>query len=46
MLAALDAVVATEARQTGWRTTTEYRDVYVGLFAAAGLAVLALAGQL
>lgn len=46
LLSALDAIVAGEARQTGWRTTTEYRDVYLALFAAAGVAVVGLGGRL
>lgn len=43
---ALEAIVAGTARQTGWRTTNEYRDVYLALLAAAGVAAVALAGQL
>lgn len=46
LLSALDAIVAGEARRTGGRPTTEYRDLYPALLAAAALAVVALAGLL
>jgi Ca-activated chloride channel family protein len=32
---ALEAIAAGERRQTGWRTTVDYRDVYLPLLAAA-----------
>lgn len=40
--AALEEIASVNRIQTGWQTTTEYRDVYVLLLAAAGLAAAAL----
>ncbi len=43
---ALEEIAGAERVQTGWRTNTEYRDVYVTLLAAAGLAAAALVALL
>jgi Ca-activated chloride channel family protein len=40
--AALEEIAGANRVQTGWRTTTEYRDVYLFLLAAAGVAAAAL----
>lgn len=42
LLEALHAIARAERRQTGWQTTTEYRDIYLALLAAAGVAAAAL----
>ena len=39
---ALHAMARAERRQTGWQTTTEFRDVYPSLLAAAGVAAALL----
>ena len=44
--AALEEIAGAEQVQTGWRTTTEYRDVHMILLAAAGLAAAALVALL
>ena len=44
--AAFEEIANANRVQTGWRTTTEYRDVYVYLLAAAGLAAAALVALL
>jgi len=46
MLAALHAIARADRRQTGWQTTTDYRDVYGMLLAAAGVAAVALVALL
>ena len=43
---AFDAAAMAERRQIGWATTTEYRDLYLFLLAAAGASALALVGRL
>lgn len=42
LLDALHAMARAERRQTGWQTTTEFRDVYPSLLAAAGVAAALL----
>ena len=44
--AAFEEIASANRVQTGWRTTTEYRDVYLILLAAAGVAVAALVALL
>ena len=44
--AAFEEIANANRVQTGWRTTTEYRDVYVYLLAAAGIAAAALVALL
>lgn len=44
--AALEEIAEADRVQTGWRTTTEYRDMYVFLVLAAGLAASALVALL
>lgn len=39
---ALDSIAQADRVQTGWRTTTEYRDIYRSLLAAAGSAIALL----
>lgn len=46
LLAALHTIARADRRQTGWQTTTEYRDVYGMLLAAAGVAAAALVALL
>lgn len=46
LLDALDLIARADRRQMGWQTTTEYRDVYMMLLAAAGVAVAALVALL
>jgi Ca-activated chloride channel family protein len=43
---ALEEIAGVDRVQTGWRTSTEYRDIYVILLAAAGLAAAALVALL
>jgi Ca-activated chloride channel family protein len=43
---AIETIARSELRQTGFKTTTEYRDVYTLLLAAAGLAAIGLVAQL
>jgi Ca-activated chloride channel family protein len=43
---AIETIARSELRQTGFKTTTEYRDVYPLLLAAAGLTAIALVVQL
>ena len=43
---AIETIARSELRQTGFKTTTEYRDVYTLLLAAAGLTAIALVVQL
>lgn len=43
---ALDTIAHANQVQTGWRTTTGYRDIYVPLLAAAGIAAAALVALL
>lgn len=42
LLTALHALSRADRRQTGWQTTTEYRDIYGVLLAVAGVAAVAL----
>jgi len=42
LLDALHTIARADRRQTGWQTTTEYRDVYGILLATAGVAAAAL----
>jgi Ca-activated chloride channel family protein len=44
--AALEEIAGADRVQTGWRTTTEYRDLYLSLLAAAGVAAAALVALL
>jgi len=46
MLSALNAIAQADRRQTGWQTTTDYRDVYAMLLAAAGVAAVGLVALL
>jgi len=39
---AIETIARSELRQTGFKTTTEYRDVYTLLLAAAGLTAMGL----
>jgi Ca-activated chloride channel family protein len=43
---AIETIARSELRQTGFKTTTEYRDVYTLLLAAAGLTAIGLVAQL
>ena len=43
---AIETIARSELRQTGFKTTTEYRDVYTLLLAAAGLTAIGLMVQL
>ena len=43
---AIETIARSELRQTGFKTTTEYRDVYTLLLAAAGLTAIGLVVQL
>ena len=43
---AIETIARSELRQTGFKTTTEYRDLYTLLLAAAGLTAIALVVQL
>jgi hypothetical protein len=44
--AALDTVANADRVQIGWKTTNEYRDIYVTLLATAALTVAALVALL
>lgn len=46
MLDALHAIARADRRQTGWQITTDYRDVYALLLAAAGVAAASLVALL
>lgn len=46
LLPALETISSADRRQTGWQTTTEYRDVYRILLGAAGVAAAALVALL
>jgi Ca-activated chloride channel family protein len=46
LLEAIEDIAASELRQTGWRTTTEYRDVFGVMLAAAALAAVGLVALL
>ena len=43
---AIETIARSELRQTGFKTTTEYRDIYALLLAAAGVAVMGLVALL
>jgi Ca-activated chloride channel family protein len=43
---AIETIARSELRQTGFKTTTEYRDLYTLLLAAAGLTAIGLVVQL
>jgi hypothetical protein len=43
---AIETIARSELHQTGFKTTTEYRDVYSVLVAAAGVAALGLVALL
>ena len=43
---ALETIARSELRQTGFKTTTEYRDIYALLVAAAGVAAMGLVALL